>query len=139
MQFDKSKHQDMPHFTYLGVTPSLNEYLASTGRHPKAGNNMKQTFMRDLSWCIRKDLKRWHTEKPVITHYIVYEPNKKRDHDNTIAVILKYVHDALQVCGVIDNDGWANVVNFTHDFYIDKDNPRVEVYIEEIENGGEDL
>lgn len=125
-------NMDHPHFTYKGVTPSLNEYLNATGRHPKAGNNMKQKFVTDLSWCIRYDLKRWKTEKPVILHYIVFEPNKKRDHDNTISVIMKYVQDTLQKCGVITNDGWSNVLNFTHDFYVDKNNPRVEVYIEEV-------
>lgn len=131
-QFDPEVHGDMPHFTYYGVTPSLNEYLSATGRNPRAGNSMKQKFVQDLSWCIRADLKGWKATHPIIIHYIVYEPNKKRDHDNTISVICKYVQDTLQRCGVIENDGWSHVLNFTHDFYIDRNEPRVEVYIEEI-------
>ena len=131
-QFDHTQHQNMPHFIYYGVTPSLNDYLSATGRNPRAGNNMKQGFVNDLSWCIRKDLKRWKADNPIILHYVIYEPNKKRDHDNTISVIMKYIQDTLQKCGVIPNDGWANVLNFTHDFYLDRENPRVEVYIEEV-------
>jgi len=131
-QFDPKEHKDMPHFTYYGVTPSLNEYLGATGRHPKAGYSMKHKFMTDLSWCIRKDLRKWKATKPVILHYIVYEPNRKRDHDNTISVIMKYTQDTLQKCGVITNDGWANILNFTHDFYVAQESPRVEVYIEEV-------
>lgn len=134
MQFDQSLHKDMPHFTYPGTMPSLNEYLNATGRHPKAGNAMKQSFLSDLSWCIRKDLKKWHTDKPIILHYIFYEANKKRDKDNIFATCSKYTQDCLQKCGVISNDGWANIENFTHDFYVDSANPRVEVYIEEVEN-----
>lgn len=135
-QFDPSTHGNMPHFTYPGTMPSLNEYLSAVGRHPKAGNTMKQKFIRDLSWCIRGDLKKWHTDKPVILHYIFYEPNKKRDKDNIFSTCSKYTQDCLQKCGVIPNDGWANIVNFTHDFYIDAIRPRVEVYIEEVATDG---
>ena len=131
-QFDPAEHGDMPHFTYFGVTPSLNEYLSATGRNPRAGNSMKQKFVQDLSWYIRADLKHWKATHPVIIHYIIYEPNMKRDHDNTVSVICKYVQDTLQKCGVIENDGWKHVLNFTHDFYVDRENPRIEVYLEEI-------
>jgi Holliday junction resolvase RusA-like endonuclease len=58
----------------------------------------------------------------------------KRDKDNVLSVCMKVIQDALQTCGVIDNDGWANIENFTHDFYLDAQNPRIEVYIEEKEN-----
>ena len=47
----------------------------------------------------------------------------------------KVFQDALQKCGVIKNDGWKEVENFTHDFYVDKKNPRIEIFLEEIEKG----
>lgn len=130
-QFDETQHRDMPHFTFYGRMPSLNEYLAATGRNPKAGGRVKRECMNDVSWCIRKDLKGYKAERPVILHYIIYEPNMKRDKDNVFSVTSKVFQDALQACGVIKNDGWANIENFTHDFYV-SDNPRTEVYIEEL-------
>ena len=132
-QFDHVAHGDMPHFTYFGVTPSLNEYLAACNRNHMAGAKMKKDTTSDIGWCIRSDLKRWHTDNPLILHYVIYEPNTKRDHDNVFAMTSKCVQDALQECGVIPNDGWKNVLNFTHDFYLDRKNPRIEVYLEEIE------
>lgn len=133
-QFDSSLHGDIPHFTYQGVMPTLNEYLGAMGRHPQAGGRMKRDLMMAMSCSIRSDLKLWQTDKPVILHYIIHEPNMKRDHDNAFCVASKVTQDALQKCGVIPNDGWANVVNFTHDFYVDRQNPRIEVYIEEVED-----
>lgn len=124
--------ESMPHFTYEGRLPTLNEYLAATGRKPQEGGKLKRQCLNDVSWCIRRDLKGWKTDKPVVIHYILYEPNMRRDHDNCVAVCCKVVHDALQVCGVIKNDGWEHLLNFTHDFYLDRDNPRIEVYIEEV-------
>ena len=47
----------------------------------------------------------------------------------------KVFQDALQKCGVIKNDGWKEIDNFTHDFYVDKKNPRIEIFLEEIEKG----
>ena len=120
------------HFTIQGTLPSLNEYLAACGKNPQVGARLKSKAKFAVNLCIRSQLKRWHTDNPIIIHYKIYEPNMKRDHDNVFCMISKTVQDSLQECGVIDNDGWKNVVNFTHDFYVSKDQPRIEVYIEEI-------
>lgn len=133
-QFDISIGVFMPHFTIPGTMPSLNEYLAETGRKPQIGGKLKREYKMLASSYIRRDLKRWKAEKPIILHYVFYEPNMKRDHDNVFAFASKSVQDALQDCKVIENDGWKQIVNFTHDFYLDKTNPRIEVYIEEIED-----
>ena len=130
-QFDHENNQSMPHFIHEGTLPSLNEYIAAAARHPKAGGRMKSECMEVLSWEIRKDLKKWKATKPVIVHFVYFEPNKKRDKDNIHAFFCKSAMDALQKCGVLKNDGWADVINFTHDFYVDSTKPRVEVYIEE--------
>ncbi len=125
-----------PHFTIKGTMPTMNEYLTACGRHPQAGAKIKKDYMFLACNAIRLGLKRYKTDKPLITHYIFFEPNMKRDKDNITFMVLKAVHDALQRCGVIPNDGWHNIVNFTHDFYVDKKNPRIEVYLEEIEEKG---
>lgn len=131
-QFDPEGKGGMPHFTISGTFPSLNEYLAACGRNPKAGGRLKRECMEAAGWAIRKGLRGWKAGGPIIIHYIFYEPNRKRDKDNVASYTSKITQDALQKCGTIENDGWKEVENFTHDFYIDADNPRIEVYLEEI-------
>ena len=137
-QFDHVAHGDMPHFIIRGQLPSLNQYLSACARHPLQGASLKKQAIKDIGWCIRADLKNWHTDNPLIVHYVIYEPNTKRDKDNVFCMISKCTLDAMQECGVIKNDGWKNIVNFTHDFYISKDNARIEVYIEELKNESTD-
>jgi len=133
-QFDSIGGQLLPHFTIPGTMPSLNEYLAETGRKPQIGGKLKREYKMLASSYIRRDLKRWKATKPVVLHYVFYEPNMKRDHDNVFSFASKSIQDALQECGVIENDGWKHILNFTHDFYVDRINPRIEVYIEEIDD-----
>lgn len=130
MQFEKD--DNMPHFMIHEGFPTLNEYLAACGRNPKAGGRIKHEYMDIASWSIRSQLRGYHAEHKVILHYYFYEQNMKRDKDNVFAFASKTIQDALQKCKVIDNDGWKNVENFTHDFFVDKSNPRIEVYIEEL-------
>lgn len=42
--------------------------------------------------------------------------------------------DALVKEGILENDGWKDIVGFTDRFFIDKNNPRIEVEIEEAES-----
>ena len=124
--------KEMPHFTIEGTMPSLNEYLAQVGRKPQLGGKLKRDYMDIASWCIRRDLRKYKAEKPIIIHYMFFESNMKRDHDNVFCFASKCIQDALQACKVIKNDGWNDVLNFTHTFQLDRDNPRIEVYIEEV-------
>lgn len=75
------------------------------------------------------------SEDDIIIHYNFYEPDKQRDKGNIFSFADKVFQDALQKCGVIKNDGWKEIDNFTHDFYVDKKNPRIEIFLEEIEKG----
>ena len=120
------------HFTINGTLPSLNEYLAACNKNPRIGNSLKAKSKFVVNNAIRRYLKRWNTDKKIVIHYHIYEANMKRDKDNVFAMISKTVQDSLQECNVIKNDGWHYVENFTHDFFVDKSNPRIEVFIEEL-------
>ena len=61
-----------------------------------------------------------------------YEPNRKRDLDN-ICFAKKFILDALVASGIIEADSWRCVVGFTDEFFMDKENPRIEVDIYEVE------
>ena len=57
-----------------------------------------------------------------------------RDRMNVGSAFIKSFEDALQKCGVIKNDGWDDVLTPELHFSIDKENPRVEVSIKEMED-----
>ena len=118
--------------------PSLNDYIRAEreriggrGKFLTKGAVMKREWQQYISIFIRKDLRGVRIEKPVIIHYHYYEPNRKRDIGNIHAPCQKFVEDALQDCNVIANDNQKCVVGFTASFDLDKQNPRVEIEIEE--------
>lgn len=58
--------------------------------------------------------------------------NKRKDKDN-IAFAKKFLFDGMQQAGVIPNDGWKEIGDWSEEFSIDKNNPRIEIEIEEME------
>jgi len=120
--------------------PSLNDYIAAervrigarSGRFLTKGAVMKKEWQSYISLFIRRDLRGVKIEKPVLIHYRYFEENRKRDLGNIHAPCQKFVEDALQDCKVIANDNQKCVVGFTAHFEIDKENPRVEVVLEEV-------
>lgn len=111
----------------------LNNYLHECARHPNSGAKLKRDSQIIACNAIRTQLKNLVINKPIIIHYSFYEPDRGRDKGNIFSFADKVFEDALQKCGVIPNDGWSQIENFTHEFYIDKDNPRIEVVLEEID------
>ena len=116
--------------------PSLNDYLAEIGKNPKAGGRYKADYLKVCYSAIRRCLKGWKvTRPPVILHYKFFESSKgkRRDVMNIFAFADKVFEDALQDCGVMENDNPDWVENTTHEFYwIDsKDEPYIEIVIEE--------
>lgn len=57
-----------------------------------------------------------------------YCKNQKIDPDN-LSFAKKFVIDGLVAAGVIDNDGWKNILGFEDRFEVDKVNPRVEIML----------
>lgn len=122
-----------------GTLPNLNDYLQAErqtyrrgGKFTTKGNELKQTNQDLVIWAIRQQLRGIHIENPITLEYTFYEPNKKRDLDNISAFAHKIIQDALVVGGIIENDGWKNIKGFTDKFFVDKDNPRIEVIITEV-------
>lgn len=130
-----------PAFTIRGAYcgdkcfPSLNDYLAEIGRNPRCGGQLKRQYVMLATNAIRRDLKRFRTDKPVILHYTFAEPNKgnKRDRGNIFSLADKFIEDALRDCKVIPDDGPKYVVNFTHEFIYTDGTPFIRVEIEEVE------
>lgn len=115
-----------------GRFESLNKYLGEVSRHPIAGNRMKQHDENICVTYIRKALKNTKLKTPIVIHYGFYDKNTRRDRPNIVAYFDKVFEDALQKAGNLKNDGWHDVYNITHDFFVDTKNPRIEIVIQEV-------
>lgn len=114
--------------------PGLNEYIAELGRNPHAGGRLKRDYMMIASNAIRRDLKRYKVNGPVILHYRFCEPAKgrKRDVMNVFSFADKVIEDALVKYGVLSDDDPSHMKNTTHVFEYTSGVPFIEVTIEEL-------
>jgi Holliday junction resolvase RusA-like endonuclease len=100
--------------------------------NPHKGGAMKRDNEDTVIWSIRQQLRGIHITKPVVIHYKFYEKDKRRDKDNILSCAMKFIQDSLVKCHVMQNDGWNEIENFTHEFYVDKAHQRIEVTLEEV-------
>ena len=119
-------------FTITGKLSNLNDYTKACRTNRFLGAKMKDENEKIVLFYINEQLKDVRIEKKVFISYIWYEPNMKRDLDN-IAFAKKFIQDALVQSEILKNDGWKNIAGFKDNFYIDKENPRIVVEIEEME------
>lgn len=110
--------------------PSYNEYSKANRTNKYAGATMKKNIEMEIWGYILNQLKNIKIIKPVFITFTWVEENKKRDLDN-ICFAKKFILDALQKSGVLENDNRSHVRGFTDRFeYADKS--KVIVELEEI-------
>ena len=121
-------------FKVDGTLPNLNDYIKadrvmirSAGHCFSKGNAFKQTAQKSVQKAIKRDLGDLVIKSPIKIKYCFFEPNKKRDKDNVASFAMKVIQDALVKEGVIKNDGWREIESFECYFFVDRDNPRIEV------------
>lgn len=119
-------------FTIDGDLNTNNEFITANRVNPYVGNKMKQEAEQYVSVYIKKYLKNLQIEKPIHISYLFVEKNRRRDKDNVASFAMKVIQDALVNCEVIKNDGWRHIESFGCDFEVDKENPRIEVILEEV-------
>ena len=116
-----------------GELPALNEIIraAKDGKGSyQPYNKMKKKHMQIIATECKKQLKnikfnRIHLD---ITWYC---DRKRKDPDN-IASGIKFILDTFVNLEIIANDGWKQIKGFSHNFEVDKENPRVEILISEV-------
>ena len=126
-------------FTIPGTLPNLNNYLQAErlsyrhkGKFTTKGNEMKHESQDLIIWAIRSQLKGVKIKEPIELKYIFVEKNFKRDLDNIASYAMKVIQDSLVLSGVIQNDGWKNIIGFECYFEVDPEHPRIEVFIKEV-------
>lgn len=116
-----------------GPLPGLNDYIDAERSHRQKGANLKRSTQKIVELCAKKQLRGFHPKGPVWMSYTWYERDKRRDKSNICAFGRKVIEDGLVKAGVLKNDGWANIEGFSDRFAVDKNNPRAEIEIEEIQ------
>ena len=94
-----------------GTLAGLNEYTKACRGNRYSGAKMK------------KD------NEAIIKSYIFLQGIKPL---KGICFAKKFILDALVASGIIEADSWRCVTGFTDEFFVDKENPRIEVSIHEI-------
>lgn len=119
-------------FTIVGRLDGLNDYTSANRTNPYKGAKMKADAEKTIMYSIRQQLHRLNITKPVRLKYEFWEPNKRRDLDNISAFAHKVIQDSLVKTGILLNDSWDYIVGYSDFFYVDKNNPRIEVTLEEV-------
>lgn len=114
-----------------GKLPGLNEYVTAERTSRYMGAKTRRNSEDFVAIGIKQQLKGLKINNPVELHYTWIEPDMRRDRDN-IAFAKKFIQDALVNCGVLKDDGWKYIVRFSDSFAVDKENPRIEVKIKEV-------
>lgn len=112
-----------------GKLPGLNDYIAAERANRHKGAKMKADSGNIVAAAIRQCMGNVRINEPVFMEYTWIEPSKRRDKDNISSFGRKVIQDALVDTGVLKDDGWKYVVGFSDRFEVDKNNPRIEVFI----------
>lgn len=114
--------------------PDLNQYIKAINGSRFTGNTMKQDMSNFVAYEAMNQTN--HMTDffgtiivPAFFEFHWYCKNKKKDKDNICGAGKKFILDGLQHAGVIAQDNWNAVIGFSDHFYIDSENPRVEVII----------
>lgn len=113
-------------FVTIPMLTDLNSYIKAERGNRYAASKIKKKDTEAVRWAIRGANPPWFERVYLTIDY--YMPNKRKDKDN-IAFMKKFILDGLVDEGVIDNDGWKQISGWKERFYIDEENPRIEVFI----------
>lgn len=115
--------------TIPGKLPGMNEYTTACKRNPYAGADMKKKSEQLVLLLAKSQLRGVKVKPPVYLRYHWTEPNTRRDKDNIAGFGMKVIQDAIVRAGILPDDGWNYIKGFSHEFSVDKGNPRITVDI----------
>ncbi|MDQ0153659.1 Holliday junction resolvase RusA-like endonuclease [Moryella indoligenes] len=121
-----------------GQMKGLNELLNGRYYDKRSRSYHNKVKSENDALCVdairfSRSLRKVKIQNPIIIDYRIFAGDKRHDRMNLLSAIDKSFEDALQKTGIIKNDGWDDVLNTTHSFYIDRENPRIEITIMEVD------
>lgn len=112
-----------------GELTDLNTYIQAERGNKFIAAKIKREETERVAMEARIQLRTWKAQNlPVTLSYRWYTVDLRKDCDN-VAYAQKYVQDGLVEAGVLPNDSRKYVSGFRHEFFVDKNNPRVEIDI----------
>lgn len=115
-----------------GPMPGMNEIINAKGTAVRVRNGKRWDAYQKMkkAWTekIAIYLRQAHFPRLIGPHEFFFEhreQHKKRDPDNFCSGVSKLTFDALQECGIIENDGWSQVASIQHQWVIDANRPGV--------------
>lgn len=107
--------------------PSLNEYLGMSNIATSNLKNNWEAFIRDV--LAEYQLIDKKVEKCRITYKTFFKFNRRHDLDN---ISPKFIFDGFVKAGFLVDDDYQHITALTTLCDIDKENPRIEILVEEI-------
>lgn len=119
--------------------PNMNEIITACGTLYKVGRGGKRrskyTDMKESMGHLVALFARQQgfaaITRPAHFEYEFVEQNRMRDPSNIIAGGVKIIEDALQDCGLLEGDGWAQVLSISPTWRVDKNLPGVRITVRE--------
>ena len=97
-------------------------------------NTEKVKNERKIRSCLQKQgLDKVKLKTPIAIHYKIYAKDKKHDRMNLGSCLDKCFCDALQTMKILSNDGFDDVVEIRFDYGLDRNDPRAEITITEMQ------
>ena len=114
--------------TIKGELTDLNAYINALNSSRWGGNYIKQIETNRVAKECRYQKIQPVVNYPVKILYRWYSKDCRKDTDN-VAFSKKFINDGLVCAGVLLNDSRKYIVGFSDEFYIDRENPRVEIEV----------
>lgn len=115
---------------------TLNAFIDDQRRNRYRGNKSKQDETNKCELIIKSHMNNGlvlqQNDLPVNIQFVWYRTNRRSDKDN-IAFAKKFILDGMVNSGLISNDGWDQIGDFSDSFRIDRENPRAEVILKRAE------
>lgn len=112
--------------------PGMNELIGANRQSKYQGAGLKKYWQHRVEMVIKRKAR--PLREPVTITWVWVERDRRRDPDNVMAGGKKIILDALVKTKYLRNDGWGNIQPpMTDGWKVDKNHPRVELYIEEAE------
>lgn len=111
--------------------PTLNKLIDLTKSHWSRYSRVKREWTEAVALCAKAHRPKMKFRGRVSITFTYYAPNKRIDPDNISSVARKFILDGLTKADVITDDSWKIISGLNDIYRIDKNNPRIEVAIEE--------
>jgi len=114
------------------ILPDLNSIISNSKSHWSNYASPKKAYDAIVSAFARQKLKPVENY-PVDIHCHWVVPNRRKDPDG-ISAGAKFILDGLVKAGILRNDGFSEVCKITHEFSVDRRNPKIIVTILEVDH-----